>query len=89
MTTRVCMTVDVEDFYDGMAELGEPIERPAGAGSGLSGLASRLETRQESVVTLFVVGNYAQRARQLCVPTVTRSVATDRITAIYPRIRRN
>jgi hypothetical protein len=57
------MTVDVEDFYDGMAELGEPIERPAGAGSGLSGLASRLETRQESVVTLFVVGNYAQRVR--------------------------
>lgn len=62
MTTTVCMTVDVEDFYDGMAELGEPISRPPGARSGLSGLASRLDGAT-AAVTLFVVGNYADRVR--------------------------
>jgi hypothetical protein len=59
--TTVCMTVDVEDFYDGMAELGEVVERPVAARSGLSGLASLLVTSGRSAVTLFVVGNYADR----------------------------
>ena len=61
MTARVCMTVDVEDFYDGMAELGEVLDRPADARSGLSGLASVLEADRGAEVTLFVVGNYADR----------------------------
>jgi Domain of unknown function (DUF3473)/Polysaccharide deacetylase len=55
------MTVDVEDFYDGMAELGEAIPRPTGARSGITGLASMLEARGEARVSLFVVGNYADR----------------------------
>ena len=63
MTTKVCMTVDVEDFYDGMAELGEPIARPVEARSGLAGLSSLLEGKGEAVVTLFAVGNYADRVR--------------------------
>ena len=41
------MTVDVEDFYDGMAEIGEPLDRPAQARSGLEGLADRLRGVQE------------------------------------------
>ena len=44
MTTAVCLTVDVEDWYDGMAVLGEPVPRPDGARSGLDGLASLLGT---------------------------------------------
>jgi len=63
MTTKVCMTVDVEDFYDGMAELGKAITRPAEARSGLAGLSSLLEANGEAVVTLFVVGNYADRVQ--------------------------
>ncbi len=59
--TTVCMTVDVEDFYDGMAELGEAMERPIAARSGLTGLASLLAVSGHAAVTLFVVGNYADR----------------------------
>lgn len=59
MTPPVCLTVDVEDWYDGMAVLGEPIPRPDGARSGLDGLASLLGTSgDDRRVTLFVVGNY-------------------------------
>ena len=43
MTPPVCLTVDVEDWYDGMAVLGEPIPRPDGALSGLGGLAALLD----------------------------------------------
>ena len=43
MTADVCLTVDVEDFYDGMAVLGQPFTRPADARSGLSGLLSLLD----------------------------------------------
>ena len=63
MTTKVCMTVDVEDFYDGMAELGTAIARPTEARSGLAGLSSLLGVDQKAVVTLFVVGNYAERVQ--------------------------
>ena len=59
MTPQVCLTIDVEDWYDGMAVLGEPIPRPEGARSGLSGLAELLDgTDGSPTVTLFVVGNY-------------------------------
>ena len=43
MTPQVCLTVDVEDWYDGMAVLGEHSARPSGRSSGLSGLADLLE----------------------------------------------
>ena len=31
MTAGVCLTVDVEDWYDGMAVLGVQVARPPGA----------------------------------------------------------
>jgi len=64
VTTEVCLTVDVEDWYDGMAVLGRPIARPRGAHSGLPGLASLLASAEGGpTVTLFVVGNYADAVR--------------------------
>jgi hypothetical protein len=60
MTAEVCLSVDVEDWYDGMEVLGDPMPRPAGARSGLDGLAGHLAAAGGSPrVTLFVVGNYA------------------------------
>jgi peptidoglycan/xylan/chitin deacetylase (PgdA/CDA1 family) len=60
MSSEVCLTVDVEDWYDGMEVLGEPFPKPAGAMSGLTGLADLLQESPLSPrVTLFVVGNYA------------------------------
>jgi hypothetical protein len=68
MSATVCLTVDVEDWYDGMAVLGEPIPRPPGARSGLDGLADLLgRAADDPRVTLFVVGNY--------VPTVAGELA--------------
>ena len=62
MTPEVCLTVDVEDWYDGMEVLGEPMARPADARSGLGGLAGHLASEPGSPrVTLFVVANYADR----------------------------
>jgi len=64
MTTEVCLTVDVEDWYDGMAVLGSPVVRPGGARSGLSGLAALLAAAEGGPrVTLFVVGSYAASVR--------------------------
>ncbi|HEY5023392.1 MAG TPA: DUF3473 domain-containing protein [Acidimicrobiales bacterium] len=58
------MTVDVEDFYDGMAALGHTVARPAGTPDGLVSLLDRLETQpSKPKVTLFVVGNYAESVR--------------------------
>jgi hypothetical protein len=60
----VCMTVDVEDFYDGMAALGHDVARPVGAPPGLVSLLDRLEAQPTNPkVTLFVVGNYAPAVR--------------------------
>ena len=68
MTPSVCLTIDVEDWYDGMAVLGEAIPRPEQARSGLGGLASLLDASgDDRRVTLFVVGNY--------VPTVAADLA--------------
>lgn len=60
----VSLTVDVEDWYDGMAHLGHPIPAPEGARSGLANLAELLSgAASDSRVTLFVVGNYAARVQ--------------------------
>ena len=59
MTAATCLTVDVEDFYDGMAVLGQSVARPAQVGSGLSALISLVEPYPDAALTLFVVGNYA------------------------------
>ncbi len=56
---QVALTVDVEDWYDGMAELGHPIAPAASGGSGLEALRQLLAKRPDSRVTLFVVGKYA------------------------------
>jgi hypothetical protein len=62
MSSDVCLTIDVEDWYDGMAVLGESFERPEPAQSGLAELSGLLHSAQGSPsVTLFVVGNYAKR----------------------------
>jgi hypothetical protein len=59
VTSETCLTVDVEDFYDGMAVLGQPLARPAHLRSGLSDLLALLEPFSGATLTLFVVGNYA------------------------------
>jgi hypothetical protein len=59
VSAQVCLTVDVEDWYDGMEVLGERIPRPAEGHTGLPGLAGLLDASQgQDTVTLFVVGNY-------------------------------
>jgi hypothetical protein len=64
MTAEVCLTIDVEDWYDGMAVLGETLDRPKCARSGLSDLAGLLATAEgDPALTLFVVGNYAATVR--------------------------
>ncbi len=71
MTTDVRLTIDVEDWYDGMAVLGEDNERPPEATSGLAGLASLLRDG-DAKVTLFVVGNYAPSVRTELAHLVSR-----------------
>jgi hypothetical protein len=62
----VCVTVDVEDFFDGMAVLGHELPRVPG-GSGLAGLRELLEgdagppAATGPRLTLFVVGDYLAR----------------------------
>jgi hypothetical protein len=64
MTAEVCLTIDVEDWYDGMAVLGESFARPPGARSGLADLTGMLASAAGTpAVTLFVVGNYAATVR--------------------------
>jgi len=58
MSTQVYLTVDVEDWYAGMAELGVDMPRPAVCASGLDGLAA-LVAGTGAVLTLFTVANYA------------------------------
>lgn len=57
----LCLTVDVEDWYDGMAEAGHPVAAPASGASGLEALRGILSTGPNagrSRLTLFVVGKY-------------------------------
>jgi hypothetical protein len=61
---RVCVTVDVEDFYEGMAVLGQQLARPEHHTGGLESLLERLEASPGSPrITLFVVGRYAPAVR--------------------------
>ena len=56
----LCLTVDVEDWYDGMAEVGHVIPGPSGP-SGLEALRELLAstpTAGPARLTLFVVGKY-------------------------------
>jgi hypothetical protein len=62
VTPIVCLTVDVEDWYEGMETLGHPIPRPSDARSGLEALSEVLEGL-DSAVTLFTIGNYAATVR--------------------------
>ncbi len=56
----VCLTVDVEDFYEGMHTLGHDLEPPARPEPGLDALRRMLDGR-DAQITLFVVGRHAER----------------------------
>jgi hypothetical protein len=56
-----CLTVDVEDFYEGMQALGHDVAPPAIQRSGVAALAELLAGRPDSI-TLFVVGRHARDA---------------------------
>ena len=58
MTSGVCLTVDVEDWYDGMRQLGHHLTPPNQQESGLQRLSRLLAGSPGSLVTLFVVGDY-------------------------------
>jgi hypothetical protein len=62
VTPIVCLTVDVEDWYEGMEVLGHPIPRPGDARSGLEALLEELDGL-DVAVTLFTIGNYAATVR--------------------------
>ncbi len=56
---RPCFTVDVEDFHDGMAELGRPLPGPLGVRlDNLLGILAGLST-EHARLTFFVVGKVA------------------------------
>jgi Polysaccharide deacetylase/Domain of unknown function (DUF3473) len=65
VTARVSMTVDVEDWFDGMAVLGHPVKRLPSTRSGLTSLISLLDAQQYGGhrITFFVVGGYAPQVR--------------------------
>ncbi len=63
----VCLTVDVEDWYDGMAEAGYALPAPPAGPSGLEALIELLATTPGAAgarLTLFVVGKYVHQAGQ-------------------------
>ncbi|MEJ7582507.1 MAG: DUF3473 domain-containing protein [Acidimicrobiales bacterium] len=56
-----CLTVDVEDFYEGMHTLGHDVIPPHDQEPGVTGLQRLLEGRSARI-TLFVVGRHAAAA---------------------------
>jgi hypothetical protein len=56
-----CLTVDVEDFSEGMAVLGHDVTAPTTREPGVRALGRLLE-RRPARVTLFVVGRHARAA---------------------------
>jgi Domain of unknown function (DUF3473)/Polysaccharide deacetylase len=64
LTSKLSMTIDVEDFYEGMAVLGHELPRPAGLVPRLENLVDALEGQQGAPkVTLFVVGRHGPAVR--------------------------
>jgi len=64
VTSKLSMTIDVEDFYEGMAVLGHELPRPSRLVSRLEKLLEVLEEQQGTPkVTLFVVGRHAASVR--------------------------
>jgi Domain of unknown function (DUF3473)/Polysaccharide deacetylase len=64
VTTGLCLTVDVEDFYEGMGVLGHRVERPPNTRSDLAGLLGWLEAQTTAPrVTVFAVAGYAPQVR--------------------------
>ena len=58
------MTIDVEDFYEGMSVLGHEVERPPGLVDKLDRLVDLLGAHENAPkVTLFVVGHHAAGGR--------------------------
>jgi hypothetical protein len=59
---QLCMTVDVEDFHEGMAVLGQSLARPEESRFDLGQLAGGLEAAPTAPkITLFVVAGHAER----------------------------
>ena len=56
-----CLTVDVEDFYEGMGVLGHDVAAPPTGEPGIRALGRLLE-RRTARITLFVVGRHARAA---------------------------
>ncbi len=72
-THPVCLTVDVEDWYDGMAVLGHSLPKPEAASSGLAALGRLLdEYGNEAKVTLFTVAKYGPEVREELVNLAAR-----------------
>ena len=64
MNGTVCVTVDVEDFYDGMGVLGHAVSGPRGAQGDLGELHTLVSSvMPRPAITLFVVGSYAPKIR--------------------------
>jgi peptidoglycan/xylan/chitin deacetylase (PgdA/CDA1 family) len=64
VTSPVCLTVDVEDWYDGMRHLGHDLQGRRQDPSGLTRLSALLAPAPASRVTLFVVGAYLPVVRE-------------------------
>jgi peptidoglycan/xylan/chitin deacetylase (PgdA/CDA1 family) len=64
MSEGVCITVDVEDWYDSMRRLGCPVPRPKERSDGLEDLHDLLRASPDARLTLFVVADVAQRNAQ-------------------------
>jgi len=64
--TTLCMTIDVEDFQEGMAVLGHEVPKGTGEEEGLRRLLERLGALASGPkVTLFVVGRHAPALRSV------------------------
>lgn len=64
MTAPPCVTIDVEDFHDGMAELGYPQEGGGGIRLGdLMETLAQLPADRPNRLTFFVVGKFAEACR--------------------------
>lgn len=64
MSSKLSMSIDVEDFYEGMSVLGHEVPRPPGLVDKLDQLVDLLGAEKNAPkVTLFVVGHHASGIR--------------------------